>query len=207
VVLWADTGQARSEILLTLAGGAPTNNGNGTFTYTYNAFLTGGFELDMNGGGGNTANLFTLYDIAGYVPGSATSSATGFSQAGVSEQLLGVTPPATAPPDSATVANVTFRYTSPTETDNAIGSPDLLLGTVSIVSTVGNVGGANLFYAAAAQKNTPGSPADESLANDVSLVAGPVAIPGPPAFVMFSSGLSLLGAAFMRRRKALLTLA
>jgi hypothetical protein len=209
-VLWADAGRARAEILLTLTNGSPTNNGNGTFTYSYNVFLTGGYELDTNGGGLNTMNGFTLYDLAGYVPGSATSNASGFGQSGVSEQLVGITPPATAPVDSPSVVNATFRYTSSTETNNDIGSPDLFLGTVSFLSTDGTVGDSNIMYAAAAQKNTPGSPSDESFANDVSLVSGPVLvmpIPAPPAVVLFGSGLPFLGAAFLRWRKRLLNLA
>jgi len=206
-VFWADTGQARAEILLTLAGGSPTNNLNGTYTYTYDVYLTGGYQLNMTGGGGNTANLFTLYDLQGYVPGSATSAAAGFAQAGVSEQLVGVTPPATAPVDDPTILNATFRYTSPTVTSNATTNPDLLLGTVSFESTDGIVGDSNVMYAAAAQKYTPGSPANGQLANDVSLVAGPSVIPAPPAIVLFSSGLPLLGAAFLRWRRRLLNLA
>jgi hypothetical protein len=207
VVLWADTGQARSEILLTLAGGSPTNNGNGTYTYNYDVYLTGGYQLNSAGGGGNTANLFTFYDIAGYVPSSAVSNATGFAQSGVSEQLVGVTPANTAPADSATVENVTFRYTSPTVMSNAIGSPDELLGTVSFLSTDGIVGTSNVMYAAAAQKFTPGSPANGEEANDVSFVAGPTVIPAPPTLFMVGSALPLLGAAFFRRLRRLLILA
>lgn len=194
VVLWADTGQARAEILLTLAGGAPTHNSNGTYTYTYNVSLTGGSALEKNGDD-NGANLFTLFDLPGYVPGTATSNATGFAQSGVSAQLLGVTAPS--------LANVTFRYTSPTETKDAVGSPNLSLGSVSIGSTDGVVGHANIVYASAGKN----APAVTASAKEVRFVDGPLAMPGPPAFVMFSSGLALLGAAFMRRRKALLTLA
>lgn len=198
VVLWADTGQARAEILLTLAGGAPTHNRNGTYTYTYNAFLTGGSALDKSGLE-NAANSFTLFDLTGYVPGSALSNAMGFAQSGVSEQLPGVTGPHTP-----SLADVTFRYTLPTGTKDPAGSSNLSLGTVSIVSTDGVVGHSNIVYSTAGAKNTPAVAAS---AKEVRLVDGPLAMPGPPAIVMFGSGLTLLGAAFMRRRKALLTLA
>jgi hypothetical protein len=209
-VFWADTGQARAEILLTLSGGAPTNNLNGTFTYTYDVYLTGGYQLNQAGGGGNTANLFTMYDIQGYVPGSATSSAAGFSQSGVSEQLVGLTPITQAPVDDPNILNATFKYTSPTPTVNPIGNPDLLLGTVSFLSTDGVYANSAVMYSAAAQKYVPGSPANGDLANDTSLVIGPVAvmpIPGPPSIVMLGSGLPLLGAAFLRWRRRLLSLA
>ncbi len=206
-VLWADTGQARAEILLTLAG-PPTSNGTGGFTFTYDVRLSGGFELDTAGGGINSANFFTLYDIPGYIPGSAKSNIASFAQSGVSEQFVGVTPALQSPPDSPTVTNVTFRYTLGTETNNPVGSPEMLLGTVSIDSTTGAVG-APILYSAAAQKNTPGLPEDEEGANDTSFVAGPTAIPAPASLLILGSGLPLLGAAaaFRRRRKQLLSLA
>jgi hypothetical protein len=203
-VILAGVGQAHAEILLTLAGGAPTSNNNGTFTYSYNVFLTGGSELDKKGASDTAGSMFTLYDLTGYVAGSAKSNATGFGQSGVTEQFLGTTPSKVALADSPNLKNVTFNYTSAAATNDGSGSPNMFLGTVSFVSTDGKVGSSNITYASGVHGQGPNSPSV-----DVRQVAGPLAMhmPAPPTLVMLGSGLPLLGVAFLRRRKLFLTIA
>jgi hypothetical protein len=196
-------GVARADIILSLAGGAPTPTGS-NFTYTYNVALAGGTELDQAGGFANPGNFFTLFDIVGYVSGSATSAATGFPTGAITAQQIGITPPTQGPPDTI-VTNLTFHYKSPTEIEAPLGA-DLALGTVSFESTQ-PLGADLIFYSAATQKNTPGSPGDESLANNTSLVAGPglgvtgSPVPAPASMALLGLSLPLLGGYAWARRK------
>ena len=59
---------ARADIILTLIEAIPVGN---AFEYTYSVRLTDGTALHAAGGGMNTANFFTLYDVPGLISGSA----------------------------------------------------------------------------------------------------------------------------------------
>jgi hypothetical protein len=195
------SGQARGDILITLAGTAPS----GTNTaYTYNVFLTPGFELDKAGVKGNTStgDLFTVYDFVGLVGSPTISpalSTNGFSTFSIKN--TGTTPVNTAPNDNSALANVTFKYTKSTETNNPAAGMNLLLGQFTLTSTFGPAGTANIQYATATQKNLPGSSEDEHLANNVSEVVGPAAVPEPPSLLLFGIALPLAGGFLLLRRR------
>jgi hypothetical protein len=193
------TRHARADILVTLDLTSVVNHG-ATTTYGYMAFLNPGFELDSAGFKSNGANFFTLYDIPGYVPGSATATMAGFGS--ITEQSLGFTPLTQSPPDSASMLNLTFHYTSGTEIEVPLGSPNFLLGTFTFDSTIPNASPtSNIFYSAATQKNLPGVPSDEDLANNTSLVAGPSPIPEPASLALVGIGIPLLGVFYLLRRR------
>jgi hypothetical protein len=205
---------ARADILITLFG-APTKSGS-DWTYTYNVFLNPGSELVSPStamskkGGQNTPDLFTVYDFVGLV-GTPTIipsppapvpalSATGFSSPTI--HLVGITPIFTAPTDDPLVDNFTFEYTSKTATKNPASGMNLYLGQFSAVSTFGPSSTANIYYAAATQKDVPG-PTNGELANNVSLLVGPV-IAEPPSLLLYGIALPLVGAFWHLRNRRLL---
>jgi hypothetical protein len=111
---------------------------------------------------------FLLYDFLGLVGSptiSSTLAANGFST--FSKQNLGITPATIVPPDSASIANLTFLFTRATPIDNAAGGMNLFLGQFSLVSSFGPASSPNMFYAAATQRSD-----DSLLANNVSQLVG-----------------------------------
>src|SRR5262249_26504467 len=146
----------------TLVSVTPMGN---DFQYTYEAMLTGNTSLHTAGGGSNTQNFFTLYDIQGLVAGSETYGGALATNTTHSEQLTGITPvtETPVPPDNASVLNITTFWTGADVT----GPFDM--GTFSFLSTSA-LGSALLAYTAASQK-TEGFP--DSLANNTGQVAGP----------------------------------
>jgi hypothetical protein len=199
-LLGMTAGQARADILVTLDLTTVVTVGS-TTTYGYTAFLNPGSQLNNTGtiGNTNTGDLFTLYDIPGYIPGSATSALTGFGS--ITEQNVGITPNFQGPPDSSAMTNVTFHYTSSAPTQNPGPNTNLLLGTFTIGSTIATPSPtANIFYSAATQKFTPGSPSDMQPANNTSLVAGP-AIPEPASLALLAIGTPVMGVFYLLRRR------
>jgi len=104
---------AQADIIPTLAG-TPTGT---PYTWNYMAALTSDESLDPVATSGNSCSnapcnppgtFFTIYDFAGYVPGSITATAAGWSAAA---QLVGKTPQNISPTDNPTVTNLTFTYT------------------------------------------------------------------------------------------------
>ncbi|CAN5597477.1 hypothetical protein BH20VER1_BH20VER1_10080 [soil metagenome] len=97
-----------------------------------------------------TGNYFTIYDFAGFVPGSATQPAGWL----FSSSLIGVTPPTVLPNDDPGIFNLTWTYVG---TTTLIG-PDFL-GIFSAVSNTDQLTSAN-FTARATRSSGPfaGSP-------------------------------------------------
>jgi hypothetical protein len=213
--------RARADLLITVFN--VTKSGS-DYTYTYNVFLNPGYQLvppsTATSHGQSTPNLFTVYDIPGFVSAAIVTSppapapalsTTGFSPP--STQLIGITPKNTSPPDSPTIENITFEYTSSMPTTNpapgGAGGTNLYLGQFSITSTLGPATTANLYYTGATQKDIPGSPSNLELANNVSLLVGPsfTVIPEPPSLLLFGIGIPALGGLWYLRSRRLLRLA
>jgi len=185
--------QARADLNVEFvsATGAPSN-----FTYTYNVNLQPGSQLVPAGGGNNTANFFTLYDIAGLIAGSETSTLSGAPWA-ITEQTPGVNPFATAAPDGGGT-NITFRDVDFAATV-APNAPPLLLGQVTFRSTLAASPINNVFYASATQDSI--SPTVEF--NGINRVIGPNAVPEPGSLAL-AAGMALVfgGGTLLRRRRS-----
>ena len=108
---------ARADIIPTLD--SVSNNGNGTFTWNYDARVT----LDQKV---MTGDFFTIYDFGNIVPGSNTQPA-GWT---FSSSLVGTTPALVNPTDNPALLNLTWTYAGAT---TIVGPADL--GIFSIQTT------------------------------------------------------------------------
>jgi PEP-CTERM motif len=99
-------GTARASFIFDFQSVTPL--GGGQFSYLYN------LDFGSNGGAEEllATDFATLFDIVGFVSASAPA---GFT---TSSQLTGILPPFQSPPDSATLMNVTYRYTGSPITTN-----------------------------------------------------------------------------------------
>src|SRR3954469_5137421 len=94
---------ASADIIPALANVSTTGS---PYTWNYMAALTSDESLDPIATAGNSCSnapcnppgtFFTIYDFAGYVPGSITATAAGWS---ATAQLVGKTPQNISPTDS-----------------------------------------------------------------------------------------------------------
>lgn len=166
----------------------PTDNGNGTYTFTYSAGLAADQAIRPN-------DFFTLYDVQGFV--SVASLPTGWR---VFTQNLGQTPGQVTPNDDPNILNVTFRYNGKginyPKTGQGVATE---LGTFTIISTLGGV--VLDDFASQGTKNA-GIGKGTKVANIGSVgVPGPVstAVPEPTIWGLMLAGFGLIGLASRRR--------
>jgi hypothetical protein len=204
-LLFLSSGPARADIRMALENGSPTMEGS-NFRWTYDVFLQPATELDVAGGGiigqtQNPGNFATLYDVNGLVPNSpVTLSPSLAALFAASVQNVGRTPPEINPVDNPNVPNISLTYMLNMETNLAPGAAELLLGNFSFLSTIGVI--AQTDYAAATQRNNPGFPDDEGIANNLATAAGPAPAPEPSTIALVCAGVPvLLGMAARRRLK------
>jgi len=171
------SGTAKADILPSSAPPTVTANANGTFTWTYEVFVTNAQQLNPAG-----VNSFTFYDFNGYVANSAVASNAAFT---ASSTLLSPAPVVTpfgsvTPNDSGAIPNITFTYNGP-----LIQGGPTSLGTFSLVSTIGGVGAVrNPFVGRGSQQGT-----NLMNANITNYIA-PVPEPGEYAVAgIFAAGL------------------
>ena len=117
-----------------------TNNGPNDFTWDYDVFLAAGSELLPPGTacastipGGICDGLLTIYDFNGYMGGSISTTAAGWTS--LAPVPIGVTPLGLVPTDGAAL-NLSWAYTGTAPV--VAGAAPLLLGVFSADSTFGN---------------------------------------------------------------------
>jgi hypothetical protein len=150
-----------------------------TYTWDYMAHLTTDESLNplatsnltscSNAPCSPPGTFFTIYDFAGYVPGSIAATAAGW---GASTQLVGKTPQNISPVDSPTVTNLIFTYTG------AMLAGPLDIYGFSAQSTFNTVGAGT--YSTQATKNVIGELAgttDQNFGN-VEIPVSPTPEPG-----------------------------
>jgi hypothetical protein len=176
--------------------------GTGPFLWTYNFQLSS--DQDVHSGAppavnpvpqdnANAGSFLTLYDFAGYIPGSCAGP-LGWT---CTAQLLGYTPSDVSPIDDPMIPNLTWTYTSGATLSGAPDGLDLGIFSAETTSDTSGV----VSYAARAVKNN-GDTAG-SIADNVGTTRGPVAlqsVPEPASIVLATAALGLLG--WTSRRKA-----
>ena len=166
------------------AGLLPTNetqkeDGN-NFRYSYGIVLSSDSTL-------KTGDYFTIYDFDGIVSGSNMQPA-GFT---FSTQNVGTTPHGTAPTDNPNIANITWTYTGPTITGDAI------LGIFSVDSRLSTPTDGVLTAQTHRQQD------DKVDANITEAkIPVPVSIPEPASLALVGIGLPLIGLFRRLRRRA-----
>ena len=171
-----------------------TTSGSGQM-FTYNADFAVGANTDHQLISGD---YFTLYDIRGLNTSSITSNAE-FTSA---FQLVGVTPTNVAPPDNASIENITYTYTGPTLTADHAFSGFSFTSTSPFSTQLG-------YFASRDEKQLTGGGgfSDEAHVGNVLVPTDtPTTTPEPGTVASFAfGGFGLLGLGFMNRRKAIKT--
>jgi PEP-CTERM motif len=200
-VLAAVTPAGAASISIVLDGSSPS--GAGPYTWTYNATLPTGFQLQpapapcapSAPAGSVCDGLITIYDFAGYVPGSEFAPSADWSFVGM---FVGPTPVGVIPGsnvmgvDNPSVFNLAWLYTG--------GAGGGVISATAADIALGGFG-ANSTYLApypseyATRSNTLAIPNGRAFSSDTTLVPG---VPEPSTIILFGTG--LLGLAFGARR-------
>ena len=154
---------------------------DGNYRWTYAIVLPTDSQI-------RTGDYFTIYDFAGYVPGSN-------SQPGdwtFTSQNLGPTPPDVVPMDDPAVPNVSWQYTGPTVTTGQIG-----LGNFWALSAYGQ--SADSFFTASTHRTSDGRTDNNITTTTVPVPVAVPPVPEPATLALVGLGLPL--AALLRRRK------
>jgi hypothetical protein len=165
---------------------SPVAQLDGTYRWTYQITLPSQTQI-------KTGDYFTIYDFAGYVPGSNGQPATDWS---FSANLLGITPPGVLPTDNPNIWNLTWQYTGVDSTIGQIGLGNFWAS--SLYSTSGN----SNFTAHTHKLVQNGGSANSNISTTV--VPVPTAtpeVPEPATLVLAGLGLPLIGVARMMRRR------
>jgi len=163
-----------------------TPNG-GNFTWSYDLDVAGAARLRPGGG-----TFFTLYDIAGYVAGSAFAPAADWS---ISEQATGMTPTGVSVPDGG-ATNVTFTYIGAATTgpSSMFDGPDAFgFDSTSGASKPGGV------FSYQNPKNNPSHPDDGLRQFGAGGVVLPSAVPETSSLMLLVPGLVPFGIMLRRR--------
>ena len=154
---------------------------DGNYRWTYAIVLPTDSQI-------RTGDYFTIYDFAGYVPGSNSQPADWT----FTTQNLGPTPPDVVPMDDPAVPNVSWKYTGPTVTSGQIG-----LGNFWALSNFGQ--SADSFFTASTHRTSDGRTDNNITTTTVPVPVATPPVPEPATLALVGLGLPL--AALLRRRK------
>ena len=175
--------------------GVTPSGSNQLFTYAADFAVGSSSDHQLNSG-----DFFTLYDIQGLNVASITSNADFTSTV----QLLGVTPANVAPPDSASIDNITYTYTGPRLTADQSFTGFSFTSTSQFSSQLG-------FFASRDQKQLSGGAGftDEGHVGNVLVPSDAPATtttPEPGTVASFAfGGFGVLGLGLLNRRKSVKT--
>ncbi len=153
------------------------------FRFTYGVVLTSDSSL-------RTGDYFTIYDFAGFIPGSNHQPA-GFS---FSSSLVGVTPEGLLPYDDPNIPNLTWTYTGPDTTFGQIG-----LGNFWAVSEYGDVSEGH--FTARSHRSVDGKRDSNITDTQVPVPMAPPAVPEPATLTLLGLSLPLVGVVRYRRQR------
>jgi len=156
------------------------------FTFNYNLDVAGAARI-------SNGDYFTLYDVNGYVAGSAFAPAADWS---ITEQPTGITPIGVTPPsDSAGVMNITYTYTGAT-----VNGPSSMFDGADAFGFDSTTNGThNGFFSYQNHKNNPGKPDDNSRQFGGGSVVLPSAVPETSSLMLLVPGLVPFGLMLRRR--------
>ncbi len=160
---------------------------SGNYRWTYAIVLPTDMKLQ-------SGNYFTVYDFAGYVPGTAAGANADWS---VSVQNTGVTDPLLNPIDDAGIPNLVFRYSGPTIPAGQIG-----LGNFVAFSTFSNRTGTS--FTAQTNRTSDGLSDSNITTTDAPLgvvIPPPQGVPEPATLLLAGLGLPVVGAVRRLRKK------
>jgi len=154
---------------------------SGNYRWTYAIVLPTDSQLQ-------SGNYFTIYDFAGYVPGSAVGPDANWT---VSTPNSGATPTVLLPQDDPNIVNLQFTYSGPT-----IPAGQLGLGNFAAISTFEKK--AEDDFTAETYRTSDGLKDSNITTTDVP--TGVQQIPEPATMALAALGLPLLGLARLRRK-------
>jgi hypothetical protein len=168
----------------------------GNFRWTYSVVLPTNMSLV-------SGSYFTIYDFAGYQPGTTMVASAGpsanYSQYWkASSSNAGPTPSGLFPTDNATIPNVTFTYNGPTIPQGQITLANFSMDSSSGTTTNGSFTAIN----PRAADGVSDANLTTTLVPLAQEIPAPIGTPEPATLVLAGLGLPLIGLARAARRKA-----
>jgi hypothetical protein len=192
-VMWANSAGA-TIIVVNPPARVEEGNNPGVWDWTYAAVLQPGISM-------KPGDFFTIYDfpLANFLshPSFGTTSGTDNASFEVTVQATGLTPPLTAPTDTA-ISNVTVKLldgdtTTAGDQDISAIAGGLQLGTLIVRSNTNQVAQSLFGSALDSGTNTPQSQIG---------VMEVAAIPEPASITLLMAGLAACGVLSFRRRNS-----